>query len=420
MLYLLQGVGWVLLVLMVYEAASQEQENCPALYRRYSAKHTFCAVPLKSCHVLDIGVADRDKEIIIDMHNMLRSRIARAEGGYDMPAAADMMQIEWNDELADVAQKLASLCSVKTDCADCRQVENFAVGQNICNYKVRSKAPPAIYWRSTINFWYEGIKQFPVDFVEQYAYKTLYGTFTQLAWASTWQVGCGYALFTKGSWYVQSYVCNYGPAGNYIGSRMYKPGTACTSCPPGTACINKTRQLDAAVYKGLCKSSSPDGPQVRLPPEAYSFCNFQNASSKDCIVQEQPYGAFQTRRILGGGYLTATASGGESASVTFQRPFVVPSEESFPEASCLRFRFRKGPHGAGTGGQSTLRIRLDVQDSHVVKTTDITRNYPHWATYSISITKPISIQLTLILQVKPKGPPHYLDVTDVLLTKGYC
>lgn len=28
----------------------------------------------------------------------------------------------WNEELATLAQKLASMCSVRTDCADCRRV----------------------------------------------------------------------------------------------------------------------------------------------------------------------------------------------------------------------------------------------------------------------------------------------------------
>ncbi|XP_075740525.1 uncharacterized protein LOC142786768 [Rhipicephalus microplus] len=153
---------------------------CPDLYRRYSRRHTQCVRPPKSCHPLHEGVSEADRQLILDEHNAFRNRLASgAEAASGLPAAANMMYLEWNDELATVAQKLASMCAIKPDCADCRRVESFMVGQNICNYKIRTQTAPPIYWRSTIAYWYNGVKQFPPAAISPYVYRQYYGTFSQ-------------------------------------------------------------------------------------------------------------------------------------------------------------------------------------------------------------------------------------------------
>ena len=57
-------------------------------------------------------------------------------------------------------------------------------------------------------------------------------TYTQVVWADTYKVGCGFTAFYgfDGS-YKKLYVCNYGPGGNIIGGSMYKTGWPCTQCP---------------------------------------------------------------------------------------------------------------------------------------------------------------------------------------------
>ena len=35
-------------------------------------------------------------------------------------------------------------------------------------------------------------------------------------------------------------VCNYGPAGNYIGKKPYIVGTPGSKCPAGKTCLTKT------------------------------------------------------------------------------------------------------------------------------------------------------------------------------------
>ena len=50
------------------------------------------------------------------------------------------------------------------------------------------------------------------------------------------------------------YVCHYGPVGNYIGQKIYKPGAPCGSCPFGTSC--------SFEYPGLCETNFSNGTQT--------------------------------------------------------------------------------------------------------------------------------------------------------------
>ncbi|PRD22717.1 UNVERIFIED_CONTAM: CRISP/Allergen/PR-1 [Trichonephila clavipes] len=38
------------------------------------------------------------------------------------------------------------------------------------------------------------------------------GHFTQMVWAKTWKIGCGFTAYLDGDSYNWLYVCNYGPA----------------------------------------------------------------------------------------------------------------------------------------------------------------------------------------------------------------
>ena len=98
------------------------------------------------------------------------------------------------------------------------------------------------------------------------------GHYTQIVWAETHKIGCGYIMYRKGKRYNKVYnlmvisfngfhiimyvpeiilskdhnllhfqvlVCNYGPGGNEAGGSMYKIGK------PGSLCSNGSE-------KGLC------------------------------------------------------------------------------------------------------------------------------------------------------------------------
>lgn len=74
------------------------------------------------------------------------------------------------------------------------------------------------------------------------------GHYTQVVWANSWQVGCGYADYSTvqsgRTWNARIVVCNYKPGGNFIGQTMYQAGTPASKCPTGTK--------KDTTYAGLC------------------------------------------------------------------------------------------------------------------------------------------------------------------------
>jgi len=60
------------------------------------------------------------------------------------------------------------------------------------------------------------------------------GHYTQVVWAETTDVGCGYIAKLDGQ-FIKSYMaCNYGPGGNMRGQSIYEQGEPGSKCPTGT------------------------------------------------------------------------------------------------------------------------------------------------------------------------------------------
>ena len=93
----------------------------------------------------------------LDQHNRLRSLVAR--GGTQQPPAADMRELEWDEELARVAQARADSCEWGHECRDCRRVARFRVGQNIFRARDTRLEPPE--WAHVIRSFFSEIDLFP-------------------------------------------------------------------------------------------------------------------------------------------------------------------------------------------------------------------------------------------------------------------
>ena len=70
-----------------------------------------------------------------------------------------MMELEWDDELAAVAQRHADQCQVGHDCNDCRRVARFKVGQNV--WRGRDSRYHGPDWKYIIRDWFSEIDIFP-------------------------------------------------------------------------------------------------------------------------------------------------------------------------------------------------------------------------------------------------------------------
>ena len=96
-----------------------------------------------------------------------------------------------------------------------------------------------IYWGRMSRFWIDE----RTDGVA-IRFEAATGHYTAVVWAETSRVGCGFSTYRQNGRLTNLYVCNYGPAGNFIGQPVYKTGRGCSQCAPNFAC--------SAQFANLC------------------------------------------------------------------------------------------------------------------------------------------------------------------------
>ncbi|XP_069679048.1 venom allergen 5-like [Periplaneta americana] len=209
------------------------------------AEHTMClfeGIGSACTDVLDGGVTEDEKELILDVHNRLRAWVASGNETRGLiedvpqPPAANMMALNWDEELAMIAQTWADQCTFSHDC---RHVVDFKVGQNIAQYW--NNLEPIVEWEKVIEGWYNEVGNWSADDTPKFIVtgnEMMTGHYTQLVWAETRFVGCGRRGFRNGPFFVEHYVCNYGPTGNYWDQPLYIIGDPCYLCPEDSECDN--------------------------------------------------------------------------------------------------------------------------------------------------------------------------------------
>lgn len=137
-------------------------------------------------------VTDQQMKQILDVHNTLRAQVD--SGGekdtFNLPPAADMMQLEWHEQLALSAQAHSDQCMYKFDHNYEQRLGEFEIGQNL--HSETSPHTLSANRTDAINQWYsERVKiatcpssgpTFNND--TQFA-----GKFIQLVWARTFAIG---------------------------------------------------------------------------------------------------------------------------------------------------------------------------------------------------------------------------------------
>ncbi|KAK8767632.1 hypothetical protein V5799_005587 [Amblyomma americanum] len=219
------------------------------------------------------------------MHNRYRSQLTLGHLA-DFPAAGNMLQMRWDKELAEVAQALAERCStvegvVTHDRPGDRTTLTFrSVGQNI--FSERAPLLPerlVVKWHFVVRDWFDQNYRYSSSQVENYEEVKKTQNFTQIAWARSYAVGCGFTtnivrpngaaknsdVQYRDAFRMFIYVCNYAPAGNVPGKMLYWPGPPCSLCPDGTEC-NKTTGLCRVTGDKPGKDKSTTTTTMAPPP----------------------------------------------------------------------------------------------------------------------------------------------------------
>ncbi|XP_020284652.1 venom allergen 3-like [Pseudomyrmex gracilis] len=173
----------------------------------------------------DRGLTNKEKNAIVNKHNEFRQRVAsgketRGNPG-PQPPAASMPNLSWDNELETIAQRWADQCNFSHD--ECRNVERYPVGQNIVMTMSTGKNGSPV--EDMIGSWYNEVAKMDRREVEKLTGKNFHdiGHYTQLVSDKSHKIGCGRIKYRgQNGWNNQFLVCNYGPAGNYIGQKIYE------------------------------------------------------------------------------------------------------------------------------------------------------------------------------------------------------
>ncbi len=130
-------------------------------------------------------------------HNQVRAQVGVAP-------------MQWDDNLAGVAQQWADSLATDNSC-------QIAHSQQISPPKGEN-----LYWHSGQGSAAQALEAWAAE-ADNYTYATnscdgICGHYTQIVWAETRYLGCGYQNCAGGGTIV---VCNYFPAGNYVGEKPY-------------------------------------------------------------------------------------------------------------------------------------------------------------------------------------------------------
>ncbi|XP_077286062.1 serotriflin-like [Arctopsyche grandis] len=202
------------------------------------------------------------KKIVL-YHNFFRSKVE--------PKASNMLTMKWHEGAAKSAQAWADQCHLlQHDPPHNRFIKNYGnCGQNIF---ISSHQVP---WFFAVKTWF--MEHLNFTYGSPHNNLKVVGHYTQMVWATTHEVGCGFTKCPRGGPGGKpffNYICNYCPTGNWekkLG-KPYKRGKPCSrcskSCKLGKLCTNachyadqwsNCRELISYGKSWLCGTNTPDG-----------------------------------------------------------------------------------------------------------------------------------------------------------------
>jgi len=259
---------------------------------------------LTSPNILNIS----EKEALLDIHNMYRTKVSNGST-LNQPYAKNMNELLWDDGLAQVATNYANKCIWNhnggrvNDLKLFQNISSFAfpsglglnVGENLFASSVNN-INNIDTLLSGITAWYNEF----LSYVFSTSYQVDAGHYTQLVWAKTRYVGCGFMTcpnltgLTGPVWDDGAiiFVCDYFPAGNYAGQYPYINGSTiqdtCSSCDKDrnkcyenlcSGCVSSSYNANGSIIDNDCNNG--------LGIDLNSY--FNNTSENNIMPQDYNY-----------------------------------------------------------------------------------------------------------------------------------
>lgn len=152
----------------------------------------------RGCNTDSGLMGQNEKMEIITTHNLLRNQIATQTTviGPKLPYAVNMIQMYYSEALGAKAQSHADNCNFAHSDPEDRKQPQFQVGENI--YRARHvNGSPQKSWKEAIEAWFSEVKNFGGKSVAEFAGWENTRHFTQLIWAYSYFIGCGFAAYTE-------------------------------------------------------------------------------------------------------------------------------------------------------------------------------------------------------------------------------
>ncbi|XP_050701699.1 scoloptoxin SSD976-like [Eriocheir sinensis] len=229
------------------EAAKINSNGCD--FSQFGALNAMNIFPNFECYPVRYAPTAEDIKAILMTHNKMRMKVAmgKEERGSPgpQPTAANMREMVWDMQLADLAQAWANQCSFSHDEYASRQTcKDSTIGQNLL---IKDSADmfngKKLNWPRAIHEWYIEVENHPGAAVQEFTSlmngEATTGHYTQLAWAESNKIGCGATQFGN----QVLFVCNYAAEGNVKPQAVYMSGQPASHCVSGPS----------TFYPGLCK-----------------------------------------------------------------------------------------------------------------------------------------------------------------------
>ena len=150
-----------------------------------------------------------------------RSKVAEGETGVDdITTASDMRKLVWSEELQEIAQMWADQCVPGHD-VNRDTLAGGQVGQNVLAFKGLEPWDVTVSTMTeVVKYWYNEVTEVTAgNLAQEFEFSGSTGHFTQLAWARTGMLGCGWTQYVdqkEAQPFISLLVCNYYTSGTQL------------------------------------------------------------------------------------------------------------------------------------------------------------------------------------------------------------